>query len=46
MRNKYSPEFHYLSGSDVSFHELLKIDKGYIAIGIAEKYKYIKLPVG
>ena len=43
MRNKYSPEVHYLSGFDVSFHELLKIDKGYIATGMAEKYKYIIL---
>lgn len=43
MRNKYTPEVHNLSDSDVSFHELLKIDNGYVTTGKAEKYKYIIL---
>lgn len=43
MRNKYTPEVHNLSDSDLSFHECLKIDNGYVATGKAEKYKYIVL---
>ena len=43
MRNKYTPEVHNLSDSDVSCHELLKIDNGYVTTGKAERYKYIIL---
>lgn len=43
MRSKYLPKVHHLSDSEVNFHELLKIDKGYVATGMTEKYKYIIL---
>lgn len=41
MKKDYIPESYHLSNnSDVNYHELLKIDDGYVSTGMTEKYKY------